>query len=223
MAASKGTNRQNVIGTAQAAADVLSLGAVDLVPTYVPATRHERFLEAAQCDECQEYVVRAEDHKDDCERFGEDAADLGAEGPMMDVLWPVPDPGRFETKNARLLGALNVCLVLDADGECGLALTGAGMDFAWEIAAAYVRLGYCPPGCIELPTLAGLRLDAETATVIAAMMRTFDTVAGRAQRSFDRTRDLLDEEVTPLPEERAKSTEEADPQAADPDFPGGRI
>ena len=58
---------------------------------------------------------------------------------------------------------LNICIVRvtdigpERDDEYGLALTGGGMNLAWDIAGAYVLLGYVPPVALygSLPLFAG--------------------------------------------------------------------
>jgi hypothetical protein len=79
----------------------------------------------------------------------------GADGPMMNYFYPVSDytPGDMNAWAAKLVD-LPLCVVEIGD-ERGLALTGGGMDLSWEIAEAYVRLGYYPPTWIDLPAMSG--------------------------------------------------------------------
>lgn len=81
----------------------------------------------------------------------EGSAQSGAEGPMMNYFWPVHNRGNLE-EMAVSIADLPLCVVeFEDSGEIGLALTGGGMDLSWEIAEAYIRLGYRPPVSLDLP------------------------------------------------------------------------
>lgn len=88
-----------------------------------------------------------------------------AEGPMMSYWYPLDgaDPKSvgpyghdFDAVEAAYrLHRHSLCLVQVGD-DMGLALTGGGMDFTWDIAAAFVDLGYLPPlHFCDLPAMAG--------------------------------------------------------------------
>lgn len=78
-----------------------------------------------------------------------------AEGPMMAWYWAVEDDADSfdEDRLAELAGLIKdlpLCVVW-IDGTLGLALTGGGMDLSWEIAEAFIRLGWYPPSSLSLP------------------------------------------------------------------------
>lgn len=141
------------------------------------------------CEECDTEVLwvagrTIHPEGDECE------GEAYAEGPMMNYLWALPDRGEaFELESAAdAIGPLlPLCAVeLQDTGEIALALTGGGMDLSWEIAEAYIRLGYLPPFALApLPDMAGY---AEARPdVAAAMVRTCEVmrrwVDGRAAQS----------------------------------------
>ena len=113
----------------------------------------------------------------------------GAEGPMMNYFYPVSDytPGDMEEWAAKITD-LPLCVV-EIDGERGLALTGGGMDLSWEIAEAFIRLGYYPPTWIDLPAMSG-RGESEKDRAIASALSTHCRAEGlRLER---RTKDLAE-------------------------------
>lgn len=75
------------------------------------------------------------------------------EGPMMNFRYSV-DVRRVggPEEAAKAIYSLPLCIVDLNHGGYYLALTGGGMDLTWEIAEAYMRLGYLPPTfCHDLP------------------------------------------------------------------------
>jgi len=76
-----------------------------------------------------------------------------SEGPLMSSYWPCQIDDLEAA--AVLLKDLPLVPVQFSDGKTGIALTGGGMDLSWEIARAYVRLGYLPPFDLRLPEMAG--------------------------------------------------------------------
>lgn len=153
-------------------------------------------FEAITCDDCNQPIVDSEDHgvvdsdgasvrlPDDvpledlddwadehglarCPRQGSDARDLFAEGPMMNIRYPIAD-GTATQDNARDIVDLPLCLVSFEDADY-LALTGGGMDLSWEICEAYVTLGFLPPTHFRLPRMADKYLNEGTALVVAAV------------------------------------------------------
>lgn len=115
------------------------------------------YFEAVECSECGEVRILhgEEQHKDientECEGY------LSAGGPMMNYCYPLPEFDMNPDEAAKKIAHLPVCLVhFEEDDEYALALTGGGMNLAWEICAAYVELGYLPPlHFANLPKYAG--------------------------------------------------------------------
>lgn len=111
-------------------------------------------LEAVRCDECGAEVIGPDDHVSACANGDEDVRDLGAEGPMMNYLYPLTDDDPRGC--AVSIADLPLCVITDEEGEMlGLALTGGGMDLSYEIAQAYIACGYFPPAHFRLPAMAG--------------------------------------------------------------------
>lgn len=69
----------------------------------------------------------------------------------------------------KLLG-LPLCVV-EVEGEYGLALTGGGMDYGWEICEAYIRLGFLPPVYFDPPNLTNRGESADDRVIMAAYQR----------------------------------------------------
>ena len=92
---------------------------------------------------------------------------------------------------------LPLCIVYVAsENAYGLALVRGGVNLSWEIAEAYIRLGYLPPlAFCDLPALATLRRDERTMTVIAACRRSIDIMRQR----LDHRTEALDELEVYLP------------------------
>ena len=98
--------------------------------------------------------------------------------PMMNSIYPIPgysgDPSEDQVK---VLNSGSLCLV-EVEGEVYLALTGGGMDFSWEICAAYIALGYSPPlHFSDLPRMAGKPSNQRDQEVIEGCLNSY-TVAG---------------------------------------------
>ena len=106
----------------------------------------------------------------------------GSEGPMMNYFYPVSDytPGDMEEWAAKLDG-LPLCVV-ELDGERGLALTGGGMDLSWEIAEAFIRLGYYPPTWIDLPAMAGRGTSEKDRAIARALATHYRAESVRLER-----------------------------------------
>ena len=99
-------------------------------------------------------------------------------GPMMNFVYPLPD-FRGDLQDASKLEG-PVCLVRFSEEnqdkglpEFGLALTGGGMDLSWDIAWAYICLGFVPPQGVvrRLPMYGGMKLTDKAKTIIDAMRR----------------------------------------------------
>lgn len=95
-----------------------------------------------------------------------------ADGPMMNYLYPCPL--NDVSAAAIAIRHLPLCVVEFADGETGFALTGGGMDFSWEICAAYVACGYLPPTDFDLPKMGGMSLTGWHRDVWRAMRRSIE-------------------------------------------------
>jgi hypothetical protein len=84
----------------------------------------------------------------------------GGEGPMMNYWYPIEeDAGQWSSfdpvEAAVKIADEPLCIVL-VDGKYGLALTGGGMDFSWDICRAFIKLGKMPPAHFaDLPKYAG--------------------------------------------------------------------
>jgi hypothetical protein len=102
---------------------------------------------AVRCEDCGKIVTNngsSGSHNDvtndtDCEGWIESTF------PMMNYGYAISAErvGGLEAA-ARLLVDLPVCLV-EYDDVTYLALTGGGMDLSWELAQAYLLLGWLPP------------------------------------------------------------------------------
>lgn len=106
---------------------------------------------------------------------GAEPGDENWQEPMMNYWWPLPD-GTFGESHASLLAEspFSCCIVYNSDTEeYGIALTGGGMDLSWDIAGAYVLLGFTPPASLRLPSFAGLRLDTRHRIILSAMERSY--------------------------------------------------
>lgn len=120
----------------------------------------------------------------------------GDEGPMMNYAYPLPSLGIAEGPHdaADRIRDLPLCIV-ERDGEYELALTGAGMDFSWEICAAYMRLGFLPPlAFCAVPRMAG-RGQSERDREIIAACRSSATVAGNRARQVIAHLDRIERDV----------------------------
>lgn len=118
-----------------------------------------------------------------CPNSDEHSGGLGAEGPMMNYQYPLPDRW-FGEEEIALLIDLPLCIVtLDGDESQFLALTGGGMDLSWEICAGYIALGLLPPAHFrDLPRMAGMTLTERNARVVAAMERSCTILQGWFER-----------------------------------------
>lgn len=106
----------------------------------------------------------------------------GSDGPMMNYFYPVSDytPGGMDEWAAKIAD-LPLCVV-ELDGERGLALTGGGMDLSWEIAEAYVRLGYYPPTWLDLPAMSGRGTSAKDRAIATALATHYRADVRRLER-----------------------------------------
>lgn len=154
----------------------------------------------AAADDRDDWAELIEDHEEaedgpysweECDHHEEDARGLSAcEGPMMNYYYPV-DLRDMDDAARRLV---DTCLVpVEVDGQTGLALTGGGMDLSWEIADAFVTLGYLPPvHFADLPNMAGMTANDRNLTIVAAMLRSCELMANRLARDVEHLGRTLD-------------------------------
>jgi hypothetical protein len=113
--------------------------------------------------------------------------------PMMNTWWPLPDHANPDSEAASKLAAepISMCIVYNMESEeYGLALTGGGMDLSWDIAAAYVVLGYLPPVELHLPGFAGLGHGVAKRVTMAAMERAYRVMSAHMQSNLRDLRNL---------------------------------
>lgn len=106
--------------------------------------------------------------------------------PMMNTWWPLPDFSPSEDDAKNLAGSpFAMCIVqnLETD-EYGLALTGGGMNMSWDIAGAYILLGYLPPVHLRLPRFAGKRLTPTARVTLAAMGKSYRVMVNWMQSNL---------------------------------------
>lgn len=158
------------------------------------------YTEADECSACGAKLIarhgeerhREIDESSACEGF------VSGDGPMFNYLYPLDEcPSDDEIKDA--LADLPLCVVTMLDEynnyssgpKAYLGLTGGGMNMAWYICTAYVRLGYLPPlAYCDLPKFAGMTLTDERRLVLAACKATAEIEARTAQGVGDRLTDL---------------------------------
>lgn len=164
-----------------------------------------RYYEAFECEDFEDFTLisdngwvstafDAEGARVEDEDFSEvDPYMHGSEGPVMSHMWPIED-GRIDPIDAAYaLRDLPVCVIADEDGDVvGLALTGGGMDLSWELAGAYVALGFKPPlALLDLPKYAGSHpLPQWKRDVILAYRESVDWWQSRVQRAHEHIVDL---------------------------------
>ncbi len=139
--------------------------------------------EAEECPECGRVLVvgpgetrcgdaadegEDKDEDEDAEPKKECDGTVNAEGPQMSAYWPLPE-FRGDESRAEALAPFPLALVhFTESDEWAIALTGGGMDLSWEIAGAYIAMGYCPPVSLRLPQMAGMVLGDQERRVLAA-------------------------------------------------------
>jgi hypothetical protein len=101
------------------------------------------------------------------------------EGPMMNYFYPCPFRGSMEDA-AEAIGETCLCVVELGDGTRGLALTGGGMNLSWQIARAFVALGFLPPAHIRLPRMAGWENYGDAAYMLKVCKASQEVMARRA-------------------------------------------
>lgn len=169
-----------------------------------------RAFEALDCDECGREVVVSnlgeEEHRyiepevvltitdEDGDEI-EDTVDndcmgtLCFEGPMMNYWYPVKIDDCEEA--ARAIAAYSLCVVEFEDGQTGLALTGGGMDFSWEICGAFVALGYLPPlHFCDLPDMSGMTWTESNERIVNACRQSAECASRWAEGKISRLENL---------------------------------
>lgn len=149
--------------------------------------------QAETCDKCGEHVIVRIGHGDarhcDLESDSECEGTVpDFEGPMMNYYWPLPKLRQHEEDAAIAIAHLPLCLVT-VEGAPALALTGGGMDLAWEIAEAYMRLGWLPPTRLTLPKMCGRGVSPTDRWIAAGVIRAVSIhrnwLAGHAREMRD--------------------------------------
>lgn len=163
----------------------------DLFKAYFEEGDGNQFWEAQECDKCGTVHVfhmgggneRHEVTLPDSECDGHFSM---SEGPMMNYWYAIDfDPHDFDPDEAAAkIVDLPLCVVM-IGGQYGLALTGGGMDFSWEICEAYTRLGQLPPAVFaDLPGMAGRGTSARDKYIMSACRATLNVRILRAQNSL---------------------------------------
>jgi len=122
--------------------------------------------------------------------------------PVMNYIYPLPL--RFEKDMATRFGdnwrkeikkrlVSTTLIFLCRENEYCLALTGAGMNFAWEICESYINLGYLPPFhfCkLPIPRFFG-KINSKNKRIIQACLRTVKLIEDEAKRTEKHLKSLL--------------------------------
>ena len=89
--------------------------------------------------------------------------------PMHSYYYPIPYLANSRDAQAILLSNISDCILVELEDEqYALALKSTGSDYSWEIAKAYILLGYLPPFTFcNLPELAE---DTDKEVIKACMM-----------------------------------------------------
>ena len=133
------------------------------------------FWEAATCDECGAVVVGS--GGTECRKGHE----VLLEGPMMNYYYPMDEDCLGDPEEAaRKVADLPLCVVR-VGVQYGLALTGGGMNLAWEICEAFMRLDHVPPlHFADLPSMAGRGSSARDQWIIRGCKDACDTATVRS-------------------------------------------
>ncbi len=124
----------------------LIVGAGPVVALWLNGRAYHRYETGEYADH---YRADADDADVMAERDADALFDLtngrdfpAAEGPV----WPSYYPCPFDDPHAAAVALKGIALApVQVDGESGVALTGGGMNMNWDIAAAFVALGFLPP------------------------------------------------------------------------------
>jgi len=113
--------------------------------------------------------------------------------PAMNYYYPLPPRVCTDVaRAARRIKHLPLVLVqFDGDDDqWGLALTGGGMDMAWEICEAFMRLGLLPPTHFELPAMCGRGSSSTDRWILRAYRRACRIQRQWLKRRIERTGDV---------------------------------
>lgn len=165
---------------------------------------HAETLSAAEVEvvtrDVREHVARHYDQlfdswQDDCREAVRDNIDGAREDwresnePVMNYYYPV-DSINAEEAEAIAQHTPLVAITLQPQGKTALVLSGGGMDFSWDIAFAHILAGYYPPSRIDLPSMAGDRLDRKHRTIIAACRESHLILMNWLSRRLERTAEV---------------------------------
>lgn len=120
--------------------------------------------------------------------------------PMMNSLWPLPEPRHFENRRPRdakdrLENMTLVCVREDDGDNLYLALTGGGMDMSLSIARSYVALGYLPPATLGRVPRGVFSPDVPTdRRAVAALRKSLSLMRDRYARDMDELDALTDDD-----------------------------
>lgn len=116
----------------------------------------------------------------ECENAGRDSRDMDAEGPMMNYFYPVDIDDLADAARALVDSPL---VPVEIGRQTGLALSGGGMDFSWEICEAFVLLGMLPPvHFARLPRQCNYASETNLLTA-AACLRSIEIQRAQLQRT----------------------------------------
>jgi hypothetical protein len=110
--------------------------------------------------------------------------------PMMNYHYPIDLPYGVSQEQAELaLVDLPLCLIDWRHDGYSLALTGGGMNLAWEICEAYMRIGCLPPvHFCDLPRMSGRGTSARDRWILAGCKQSYRVQMGWAKRGVERLR-----------------------------------
>jgi hypothetical protein len=155
--------------------------------------------EASECEKCGAVLVGLAGDKhcnldDDskCDGYVSETS-----GPAMNYFYELPVGRSFDTHAAaQILVHLPLCVVewLDDSEHNGyaLALTGGGMNLAWEICEAFMRLGFLPPTHFaDLPAMCGRGISAKDRWIAQGCIKSFEVAASRSASGAERVKAAL--------------------------------
>lgn len=150
--------------------------------------------EVQECQECGEKFVlnggRGEERHNDIDYDSKCTGWVSeASGPMMNYWYPI---SINDCKAVALkLEHLPLCVVEFKGGTTGLALTGGGMNLAWEICEAFMLLGQLPPVHFELPAMCGRGVSKRDEWIIAGARKACQVVAKRMAWQLHKLKDTV--------------------------------
>lgn len=122
-----------------------------------------------RCSSCDKYTdAYGYCNNRRCEHYREQESDRG---PMINYRYPLPVSFTTPERGAWAIRDLPLCIT-EVDGEYALALCGGGMNMVWEIAEAFMRLGYLPPVAYTyLPDYSDKKQDATYRWIVGGCRR----------------------------------------------------